>query len=39
VLPVARIDDRRVGDGRVGPWTRAMQRGFAALVRREAETL
>jgi branched-subunit amino acid aminotransferase/4-amino-4-deoxychorismate lyase len=39
VLPVVRIDDRRVGDGRVGPRTRAILRDFAALVRREAETL
>jgi branched-chain amino acid aminotransferase len=39
VLPVARIDDSAVGDGRVGPRTRAIADGFAALVEREAEPL
>jgi len=36
VLPVVRIDGRPVGDGRVGPRTRAIMAGFAALVEREA---
>jgi branched-chain amino acid aminotransferase len=39
VLPVTRIDDRPVGDGRVGPKTRAIMDGFAALVAREREEL
>jgi branched-chain amino acid aminotransferase len=39
VLPVVRIDDRLVGDGRVGERTRGIRRGFADLVRREAEAL
>ena len=39
VLPVVRIDGRPVGDGRVGPRTRAIMEGLATLVRREAETL
>jgi branched-chain amino acid aminotransferase len=39
VLPIVRIDDGPVGDGRVGEKTRAILRAFAELVRREAETL
>ena len=39
VLPVVRIDDWPVGDGRVGPRTGAIVRGFAALVQREVEAL
>jgi branched-chain amino acid aminotransferase len=39
VLPVVRIDDRPVGDGRVGPKTRAIMRRFADLVGRELERL
>jgi branched-chain amino acid aminotransferase len=39
VLPVVQIDDRPVGDGRVGEKTRAILRGFADLVRSEAESL
>jgi branched-chain amino acid aminotransferase len=39
VLPVARIDGRPVGDGRVGPRTLAVMGAFADLVRREAEPL
>jgi len=39
VLPVVRIDDRPVGNGRVGPWTSALLGAFGALVRREAERL
>lgn len=39
VLPVARIDGRPVGDGRVGPSTLAVMGAFAALVQREAEPL
>jgi branched-subunit amino acid aminotransferase/4-amino-4-deoxychorismate lyase len=38
-LPIARIDDRPVGDGHVGEETRAIMRGFADLVGREVETL
>ena len=39
VLPVVRIDARAVGDGRVGPATRAILQAFAALVAREREAL
>jgi branched-subunit amino acid aminotransferase/4-amino-4-deoxychorismate lyase len=39
VLPVVRIDGRPVGDGRVGPRTRAVVQGFQALVAREREAL
>lgn len=39
VLPVVRIDEGPVGDGRVGPLTRAILDEFAALVEREAERL
>jgi branched-subunit amino acid aminotransferase/4-amino-4-deoxychorismate lyase len=37
VLPVVRIDGRAVGEGGVGPRTRAIMRRFAALTHREAE--
>jgi branched-chain amino acid aminotransferase len=39
VLPVVRIGDRPVGDGRVGPRTSALLAAFGALVQREAERL
>jgi branched-chain amino acid aminotransferase len=39
VLPVVRVDGRPVGDGRVGPLTRAIMQAFAALVAREVERL
>ncbi len=39
VLPVVRIDDRQVGDARVGEKTRAVMRGFVDLVARELERL
>jgi branched-subunit amino acid aminotransferase/4-amino-4-deoxychorismate lyase len=39
VLPVVDIDGAPVGDGRPGPHTRAIMEAFAALIRREAETL
>jgi branched-chain amino acid aminotransferase len=39
VLPVVRVDGRPVGDGRVGPRTRAITAGLAALVAREAAVL
>jgi branched-chain amino acid aminotransferase len=39
LLPVVRIDERPVGDGCVGPVTRAIMRAFAALVEREREEL
>ena len=39
VLPVVRIDGEPVGDGGVGPHTRAVMEGFAALVRSEVEIL
>lgn len=37
ILPVTRIDDRPVGDGRPGPLTRALMAAYAELVAREAE--
>ena len=39
VLPVVRIDGRPVGEGGVGPSTRAIMDGLAALVRRETTVL
>jgi branched-chain amino acid aminotransferase len=39
VLPVVRIDGRPTARGRVGPNTRAIMQGFAALVAREREAL
>jgi branched-chain amino acid aminotransferase len=39
VLPVVRVDERTVGDGRPGPVTREIARRFADLVEREAEAL
>jgi branched-chain amino acid aminotransferase len=39
VLPVVRIDDRQVGDSRVGEKTRAIMRGFADLVKGGLERL
>jgi branched-chain amino acid aminotransferase len=39
LLPVVHIDERPVGDGRVGPTTRALMQAFAALVAREREEL
>ena len=39
LLPVVRIDGRPVGEGSVGPTTRAILRAFQALVARERETL
>ena len=39
VLPVVRIDGREIGDGRVGPHTLAITKGFADAVGREAERL
>lgn len=39
ILPVVRIDGRPLGDGRVGPDTRAVARAFAELAARERETL
>lgn len=37
ILPVVRIDEERIGDGRVGPATRAIMRAFAGLVARERD--
>jgi hypothetical protein len=36
---VTRIDGGRIGDGRVGPRTRAIMDAFAALVAHEREEL
>jgi branched-chain amino acid aminotransferase len=37
VLPVVRIDERTIGEGRPGEKTRALREAFRALVEREAE--
>jgi branched-chain amino acid aminotransferase len=39
VLPVVRIDGRPVGEGSVGPKTRAIMQAFSTLVAREREAL
>jgi branched-chain amino acid aminotransferase len=39
ILPVVRIDDVPVGDGKVGPITRRLMDAFADAVRRETEAL
>jgi branched-chain amino acid aminotransferase len=39
VLPIVRIDEGAVADGRVGPRTQAIGDAFAALVERDAERL
>jgi branched-chain amino acid aminotransferase len=39
ILPVVRIDERTIGDGRPGPITRGIMASFADLVAREAEPL
>lgn len=39
VLPVVRVDGREIGNGRVGPHTLEIMKGFAEAVRREAERL
>jgi branched-chain amino acid aminotransferase len=39
LLPVVRIDERPLGDGRVGPATSALMQAFAALLAREREEL
>jgi len=36
IVPVVRIDDRTIGDGRPGPLTRELMRLFDALAEREA---
>lgn len=35
VIPVVRVDDRQIGDGRPGPVTRRIMEAFNAAVRRE----
>lgn len=35
VLPVTRIDGRRIGTGKPGPWTTRLHRAFRRLVQRE----
>jgi D-alanine transaminase len=32
IMPVVRIDDRRVGDGKPGPVTRRLQKAFEGRV-------
>jgi len=39
VLPVVRVDETTIGDGRPGPLTRELERRLDALVEREAEPL
>jgi branched-subunit amino acid aminotransferase/4-amino-4-deoxychorismate lyase len=38
ILPVVRLDGRRVGDGTVGPVTRALQERYGRLVARSTST-
>jgi D-alanine transaminase len=38
IMPVVRVDDWQVGDGRPGPVTRRLQRAFRELVTAEAST-
>ena len=33
VIPVVKVDDRVIGDGKPGPMTRDMERRFHALIR------
>jgi len=35
VIPVVRVDDRSIGDGKPGPMTRQIMEAFHQLVRRE----
>jgi branched-chain amino acid aminotransferase len=37
IIPVTRIDKRRIGSGKAGPVTRQLIEDFKAIVRREAE--
>ena len=39
VLPVVRVDQVQIGNGRPGPVTRELRRRFDELVEREAEPL
>jgi len=39
VLPVVRVDETTIGDGRPGPLTQELERRLEALVEREAEAL
>lgn len=39
IMPVVRIDDRTIGDGRPGPFTRELMRRFDALAEREATSV
>jgi branched-chain amino acid aminotransferase len=39
VLPVVKVDETTIGDGRPGPFTRELGRRLEALVEREAEPL
>lgn len=39
ILPVVKIDDTLIGDGRPGPITQQLIQQFAALVQRESEAL
>jgi branched-chain amino acid aminotransferase len=36
-FPVTRLDDRRIGDGKPGPWTRKLQKAFRESALRELE--
>jgi len=39
VLPVVKVDETTIGDGRPGPFTRELGRRLEALVEREAQPL
>jgi len=39
VVPVVQVDDRQIGDGKPGPWTRRLISAFRELVNREGATI
>ena len=39
ILPVTRVDDLRIGEGKPGSFTRRLRSAFDELVAREAEPL
>jgi branched-chain amino acid aminotransferase len=39
IVPVASLDERPIGDGRPGPWTRRLLADFQALVKRDGERI
>lgn len=39
IVPVASLDERPIGDGRPGPWTRRLLADFQALVKRDGDRI